>query len=93
MYNLVTVRALAIRPIIICPALMLAMSRTIKVRGRMQILTVSINTSKGIRAAGAPAGAKWAADSIGNLIHPDKIRETQNTRAIEAATQILLVVP
>lgn len=89
----VTANALAIRPIIMWPALMLAINRTIKVSGRIQILTVSIKTNKGIRAAGAPAGAKWAADSIGNLIHPDKIKATQNTNAIEDATQIFLVVP
>lgn len=72
---------------------MLAINRTIKVSGRMQILTVSISTSKGTKAAGAPAGAKWAADSLGNLIHPEKINKPQNTSAKDPTTQILLVVP
>lgn len=88
-----TANAFAIRPIIICPALIFAISRTIKVNGRMQILTVSIITNKGTKAAGAPAGARWAADSIGNFNQPDKISRPQNTNAKDPTTQMFLVTP
>ena len=71
---------------------MFAISRTLKVIGRIQILRVSIKTSRGTKGAGAPDGAKWADDSTGNLIHPDRIKRVQNTKANETATQIFLVV-
>lgn len=83
----------AISPIIMCPALILAIIRTVKVKGRIKILAVSIKTNNGTSLLGAPAGAKWAADSIGNLIHPEKINNLQKTSAKEAETQILLVGP
>lgn len=64
-----------------------------RVRGRIKSLIVSIKTSRGTRAAGAPAGAKWAADSTGNLAHPDKTIRVQKIKAREAAIQIFLVTP
>lgn len=76
-----------------CPALMLAISRTVRVRGRINILTVSISTKKGIRAAGAPVGARWAADSFGNLTHPESRRANQSTNASLLAVQRELVPP
>jgi hypothetical protein len=91
MFREETARAFAIKPIIICPALIFAISRTLKVIGRIQILRVSIKISKGTRGAGAPDGAKCADDSTGNLIHPERIKRVQKTRAKEIATQIFLV--
>ena len=44
---------------------MFAIIRTLRVKGRIKILTVSIATRNGINPAGAPDGAKWAADSFG----------------------------
>lgn len=86
-------RDLAIRPIIICPALILAIIRIVSVNGRIKILTVSMTTKKGIKPPGAPAGAKCAADSMGNFSHPEKINRLQNTKAKDAETQIFLVGP
>ena len=85
--------ALAINPIMIWPALMFAIKRTMRVKGRMQTLTVSIKTSNGIRGAGAPLGAKWAADFVGYFVHPEIISRPQKTTAILIATQMLLVTP
>ena len=42
------------------PATILAISRTDRVKGRMIILTVSINTINLIKAIGVPAGVRWA---------------------------------
>jgi len=81
------------RDITICPALMLAMIRTVKVRGRISILTVSITTRKGIRTFGAPAGVRWAADSLGNLTQPDKINANHSDTAKLLAVQRELVLP
>ncbi len=78
---------------IMCPALIFAIIRTLRVRGRIKILAVSITINKGTSPAGAPAGAKWAADSTGKLIQPDKINVVQNTTAKEAEIQMLLVGP
>ena len=46
---------------------MLATSRTVKVKGRMTIEIVSINTSRGDNANGAPLGDKWAAITTGTI--------------------------
>lgn len=43
----------------ICPALILAPNRKDKVRGRTEILTVSINTKKGFNQSGAPSGRSF----------------------------------
>jgi len=57
------VKQLAIKDRTICPALILAISRTVKVRGRIITLTVSIKTKKGAKTIGAPAGVMWAAEA------------------------------
>lgn len=41
-----------------CPAIILAVSRTASVPGRITLLIVSIQTIKGIRAEGVPCGTK-----------------------------------
>jgi len=43
-----------------CPATILAIKRTAKVRGRIIFLTDSIKTIKGIRRVGVLWGTKWA---------------------------------
>ena len=43
--------------------------------------------------AGAPEGAKWAADSIGKAAQPDTRSELHKTNAKAAEIQILLVGP
>lgn len=43
-----------------CPATILAINRTAKVRGRITFLIVSITTIKGMRAPGVLWGTKWA---------------------------------
>jgi hypothetical protein len=54
-----------------CPAIMLALSRTLKVIGRMMFLTSSIHTMKAIKATGVPIGRVWANIWIVFLIHPN----------------------
>jgi hypothetical protein len=48
-----------------CPALMLAISRTDNVIGRTMILIVSIITRNGFKRAGAPIGSKPAITDLG----------------------------
>ena len=70
---------------------MLATSRTVKVKGRMIIEIVSINTSKGDNAKGAPLGERWAAITTGTIfVWATKI-EDQNTIPTIAANQIVEV--
>ena len=86
------VRQLEISDITICPALILAINRTVNVKGRINVLTVSTNTKKGIKAPGAPAGAKWAADSLGNFTHPDNNNLNHKTNANLLAVHSELVL-
>jgi hypothetical protein len=41
-----------------CPAIMFAVNRTAKVPGRIILLTVSMHTINGIKAAGVPCGTR-----------------------------------
>ena len=43
---------------------MLAANRTLKVRGRIKFLTISIKTINGTRGRGVPSGTKWASDLL-----------------------------
>ena len=86
-------KQLAIKDITICPALILAINRTVKVKGRIRILTVSTKMRNGTKAEGAPAGAKWAADCVGLKSHPLKSNNPHITTAIEEATHKFLVTP
>ena len=56
-----------------CPALILAISRTERVIGRAMILTVSIRTKKGFRGAGAPIGRRAATADLGIKTAPEII--------------------
>jgi len=51
-----------------CPAVMLAISRTERVTGRIKILIVSIRTMNGIKIGGVPCGSIDLNDDIGDLI-------------------------
>lgn len=51
-----------------CPAIILAVRRTVKVRGRIIELISSIITRIGSRGAGAPLGTKWVAQDMGCFI-------------------------
>lgn len=55
---LISNRAYPRRDISRCPAIMLAVSRTHKVIGRMILLVISINTMKFIKANGVPCGRR-----------------------------------
>ena len=85
--------AFAISDITICPALILAINRTVRVKGRINSLTVSIRTSKGNKAPGAPAGARWAALGIGAQIQPEMISKPHIVKASDPANHRLLVAP
>lgn len=87
------VKQFAIRARTICPALILATNRTVKVSGRINILTVSIKIRKGANITGDPAGAKCAADSDGFTNQPERRINAQKVKAKPLATHKLLVKP
>lgn len=57
-----------------CPALIFAARRTVRVIGRTKILIVSINTRAGFSHMGAPPGRRFADTFFGALDTPDIIR-------------------
>ena len=63
-----------------CPALILAVSRTESVIGRTKILTVSMITRKGFKAAGAPMGSSLATTEVGLKKIPEIIKESHKGR-------------
>ena len=48
-----------------CPAVIFAISRKPRARGRIKVLATSIKTRAGAKAIGAPKGMKWAISSLG----------------------------
>lgn len=70
-----------IRPRTMCPALMLAASRTLNVIGRTRTLIVSMMISAGASQAGAPLGRKLAEAVFGFLRNPERIRANQSGSA------------
>lgn len=54
----------------IWPAIIFAVSRTVRVIGRMMLLIVSIHTIKGIKIFGVPWGTKWINIFLVLLIQP-----------------------
>ena len=54
-------------PINRCPALILALNRTPRVRGRIRYLTLSIRFNKDKRGRGVPLGDKWST-SVNNQL-------------------------
>ena len=81
-----------IRAHTICPTVMLATSRTVKVKGRIKIEIVSINTNNGDRAKGAPDGDKWAVISTGIILNWETRTVDQNNNPMTAANQIVEVI-
>ena len=69
----------------------MATSRTVKVRGRIIIEIVSINTKRGDKAKGAPLGERCAAIIIGTIFTCAIRIEDQNRSPIIAANQIVEV--
>lgn len=71
-----------------CPAIMLAVSRTAKVMGRISSLIVSMITIRGINGAGVPWGVRWVIRSFVYLmmekviipIHNDEEKDKVNLR-------------
>lgn len=53
-----------------CPAIILAVSRTANVPGRIILLIVSIHTINGIKIPGVPWGTKWQNMCWVLFIHP-----------------------
>jgi len=75
---------------IMCPAIILAASRTARVRGRITSLIVSINTINGIKAVGHPNGTRWA-NMLLYFNHPITISLNHIGKAKENVILIWLV--
>lgn len=58
----------------ICPALILAARRTVRVTGRTRILIVSIRIRAGFNHVGAPLGSRFAVAVLGSFEKPERIR-------------------
>lgn len=67
-------KQLATRASTMCPALIFAISRTVKVSGRIITLIVSIKIKNGVRIVGVPLGKKWAKNFLGLKLIPLRIR-------------------
>jgi len=76
-----------------CPALILATSRTVKVKGRIKILIVSIIIRNGIKTIGAPDGAKWAITCFGEVKNPDTKSSNHKISANDLLNHRLDVTP
>lgn len=63
-----------ISPRTMCPALILAANRTVKVMGRTRILIVSIRMRAGFNHVGAPLGRRFAVAVFGFFEKPDRMR-------------------
>ena len=73
------------------PALILAIKRTPKVKGRIKLLIVSIKTRNGTKAEGHPLGARLPKYREGDLKMSETVRETQNPTDRVAQNQNCLV--
>ena len=65
------------KPITTWPAVILAVSRKQRVRGRTRILKVSTKIRAGLSHIGAPAGKRWAAAYEGDSWTPEIIKLAQ----------------
>jgi ribosomal protein L30E len=65
-----------------CPAIILAVSRMARVRGRIMFLIVSTSTIKGIKIVGVPLGIKCTRRFVVLNSHPCIIKPSQSERAI-----------
>jgi len=76
-----------------CPALIFATNRTVKVNGRIKILIDSIIIRKGIKAIGAPVGARCAIDFFTLNLHPEVKIANHIIRAKDLLNHNLEVTP
>lgn len=74
-----------------CPAIMFAINRTARVKGRIILLIVSINTINGIKVVGVLWGVKCANIYVVWLIHPNNIKDAQNGSAKDIVIDMCLV--
>ena len=79
------VKTLAIKDKTICPALIFAINRTVKVKGRIIKEIVSIIIKNGTKTLGAPDGTKCANVFLKEKKNPLKIKVIQIVIAIAAA--------
>ena len=70
---------------------MFATSRTVNVKGRIMIEIVSISTSNGDSAKGAPEGERWAVISTGIILTWATSKDNQKISPKVAANQIVEV--
>ena len=70
---------------------MFATSRTVNVKGRIMIEIVSISTSNGDSAKGAPEGERWAVISTGIILTWATSKDYQKISPKVAANQIVEV--
>lgn len=72
------------------PAIMFAVNRTAKVRGRIRLLIVSINTINIISGVGVPCGTRWASISMVLLNQPNTIKEIHRGKAMASVIDMCL---
>lgn len=68
-----------------CPAIILAVSRTDNVNGRIIFLTSSIRTIKGMSTGGVPKGTKWVKVASISIEFFRRIWPNHRGKAIEQA--------
>jgi len=83
---------LPIKDIIKCPAIILVVSRTANVIGRISLLVSSIMTIRGINGVGVPRGTRWANNDFLNFLIAKKIIPIHSLKEIVKFTLILLVM-
>lgn len=74
-----------------CPAIILAVSRTDRVIGRMMFLIISMITMKGSNGAGVPDGTMWANIIFGDFAHPKIIIDSHRVNASGRFSMMCLV--
>lgn len=91
---LVITLAFAINLMIIWPALILAIRRTARDTGRIRIEIVSIITSRGVSAIGAPPGANVPKTYLGLVIKSEaKMASQREKDNINGNHKVLVGVP
>ena len=73
---MVAAQYILISPRTICPALIFAARRTVRVMGRTRILMDSIRIRAGFSHVGAPLGSRFAVAVFGSFKKPEMIRES-----------------
>lgn len=76
-----------------CPAIILAVSRMVRVTGRIMFLTVSMQTMKKTKIKGVPWGTRWINISLVLLIQPNIRKVNQKGKAkVKFKTKCLVLV-